>query len=148
MIGNGFIGFGSGLSVMAQLEDILESFADLAPADRLEWLIEFGGSLPALPQEYHAERDAGKHIVHECQAPVFFKVEQQAGIVALLADVPREAPIARGFVSLLIAVFDGRPAATVADAPDDMLEALHIRALLGMQRQRGLGAIYQKLKQG
>lgn len=133
---------------MAQLEEIIASFEALEPANRLEWLIEFGASLPALPQECRAERDAGQHIVHECQAPVFFKVEKQAGVVSLRADVPREAPIARGFVSLLHAAFDGGPVAVVDKAPDDMLEALHIRALLGMQRQRGLGAIYQKLKQG
>ena len=140
--------FGIQCSAMAQLEDIIASFEALEPADRLEWLIEFGASLPALPQACHAERDAGQHIVHECQAPVFFKVEKRAGVVSLWADVSREAPIARGFVSLLLSAFDGGPVAQVDQAPDDMLEALHIRALLGMQRQRGLGAIYQKVKLG
>ena len=128
------------------LNDIIESFGQLEPADRLEWLIEFGASLPALPEAYHAARNAGRHIVHECQAPVFFKVETKGNSLSIIADVPREAPIARGFVSVLLNAFDGQPVNSLEQAPDDMLEALHIRTLLGMQRQHGLGAIYGKLK--
>ena len=79
-------------------------------------------------------------------ARLFLKIEQEGGKVALYADVPREAPIARGFVSILKTVFDGQPITTIESAPADILEALHIRVLLGMQRQRGLSAIYQKLK--
>ena len=131
---------------MSGLADILASFEDLDPSDRLEWLIEFGNSLPALPEAYHAERNAGKHIVHECQAPVFFKVEIANDLLSIQADVPREAPIARGFVSLLRNAFDGAPAELLQSAPDNMLEALHLSGLIGMQRTRGLTAIYKVLQ--
>ncbi len=131
---------------MAVLTEIISSFEMLEPNERLEWLIEFGNSLPALPEAYHAERNAGKHIVHECQAPVFFKVELLDDQVQIQADVPREAPVARGFVSLLKQTFDGLSLAEKEAAPDDMLEALHLKGLLGMQRTRGLTAIYNTLK--
>ncbi len=131
---------------MPELEDIIDSFTDLDASDRLEWLIEFGASLPALSGDCEAERDAGHYIIHECQAPVFFKVVKDEGVLSLFADVPREAPIARGFVSLLITVFDGRSIEFLNDAPNDLLETMQIRELLGMQRQRGLGAIYRALK--
>ncbi len=133
---------------MPDLADIIDSFADLEASDRLEWLIDFGASLPPLPAACEVERDAGQHIVHECQAPVFFKVKKNAGVLSLFADVPREAPVARGFVALLIAAFDGRPADLQKSAPEDLLHALQIRSLLGMQRQRGLGAIYRRFKDG
>ncbi len=131
---------------MTALEDILLSFAGMEPADRLEWLVEFGNSLPALPVAYHADRDAGNNIVHECQAPVYLRIEVLEGALILLADVPREAPVARGFVSILKTAFDGTSPAELEQAPADFLSALSIKALLGMQRQRGLAAIYQKLK--
>lgn len=131
---------------MSALADIIDSFEALEPTERLEWLIEFGNSLPALPEAYHAARNAGKHIVHECQAPVFFKVELSEGAISIQADVPREAPVARGFVGLLKNAFDGEPVATLQDAPVNMLEALHIQGLIGMQRTRGLTAIYTTLR--
>lgn len=132
---------------MPELEDIVESFTDLEASERLEWLIDFGTSLPALPESCEVERDAGQYIVFECQAPVFFKVVNEAGVLSLFGDVPREAPVARGFVSLLIAAFDGAPAEILRSVPEDLLETLQIRSLLGMQRQRGLGAIYRRLKE-
>ena len=131
---------------MSALAEIISSFEELEPTERLEWLIEFGNSLPALPEAYHAERNAGKHIVHECQAPVFFKVELLDNQIAIQADVPREAPVARGFVSLLKQGFDGMTLVEKEAAPVDMLDALHLKGLLGMQRTRGLSAIYNTLK--
>lgn len=131
---------------MSTLTDIISSFEELEPSDRLEWLIEFGNSLPPLPLAYHEARNAGKHIVHECQAPVFFKVEMSGDHIVIHADVPREAPVARGFVALLKNAFDAHPPGFIASAPANMLEALQIGDLLGMQRTRGLTAIYNTLK--
>ena len=131
---------------MTPLEEIIASFEQLEPADRLEWLIDFGSSLPALPARYHADRNAGHEIVHECQAPVYLRVDVAMDKMVIHADVPREAPIARGFVSILHIAFNGESVATLEAAPADILEALNLHDLLGMQRRRGLTAIYQKLK--
>lgn len=131
---------------MSSLEEILFTFQELDPEDRLEWLIQYGNSLSPLNPEYRSERDAGLHIVHECQAPVFLKPVIVDDVIQIHADVPREAPIARGFVSLLKVGFDGAAKERLAEGPADMLEALGIKTLLGMQRQRGLSAIYGKLK--
>ncbi len=131
--------------MLEDLKEIISSFEMLEPADRLEWLIEFGNSLPSLDEAHHADRDAGKFIVHECQAPVFLKINQKDGRLSIHADVPREAPIARGFVSILKTAFDGQDLSALATAPADLLTALQIKTLLGMQRQRGLSAIYQTL---
>lgn len=131
---------------MEALEEIIASFEQLEPADRLEWLIEFGNGLPMLPERYHEDRDAGNDIVHECQAPVYLKVGTEEGIIVIHADVPREAPIARGFVSILKTAFDGKSLTFLEASPSDLLHALKVQKLLGMQRRIGLSAIYQKLK--
>ena len=90
---------------MPSLNEVADTFAMLPPAERLEWLIEFGTTLPILADAWHNDRNAGNFIVHECQAPVFLKALATDDVVSIHADVPKEAPIARGFVSFLIAVF-------------------------------------------
>jgi cysteine desulfuration protein SufE len=123
-------------------------FREADEADRLELLIEFGAELPPLDPAWCAVRDAGRYLVLECQSPVFFAVSIEAGRTAIHADVPVEAAVARGFVGLLIHLFDGVDPGMVREAPGDPLEALGLAALLGLRRRRGLGAIYGRLKEG
>jgi cysteine desulfuration protein SufE len=86
-------------------------------------------------------------MVHECQAPVFLKVHIETDSLHVYADVPREAPIARGFVSILVLAFHGRSLTSLDPLPDDLLVTLGLRGLLGMQRTHGLSAIYNHLKE-
>ncbi len=125
------------------LEAIAEEFADVDDETRLELLLDYAVRLPPLPPAYHALRDAGVNMIHECQSPVFMTVEVTGGTVHLYADVPREAPTPRSFVSILVRAFDGQPAHHVLEAPDDLLYRLGLTHLLGMQRIHGLSAIYR-----
>ncbi len=131
--------------MLPALSDVIDLFAVTEDASKLELLVDFGERLPALPPSYHHLRDAGQHMIHECQSPVFMLVQVQEGIVRIHGDVPREAPIARGFVALLREVFDGVTAANVKDSPPDLLNALGIRELLTLQRRGGLSAIHRHL---
>ena len=124
---------------------LAQIIADLQAVDaetRLEVLLEYGDALPPLAPDYYALRDAGHYIVEECQSPVFLFAEVRHGLVRIHADVPVEAPIARSFTSLLVHAFDGSPPSAILSAPTDMLSALSLRGLLGMQRTKGLQAIY------
>ena len=85
-------------------------------------------------------------MIHECQAPVFLFIDVQEGIVFLHADVPREAPIARGFTALLCETFDGAPLDQLQEAPEDLLKSFGVYNLLSLQRRRGLTAIYSHLR--
>jgi cysteine desulfuration protein SufE len=132
---------------MHRLEEIAEPF-QMADSDfRLELLLEYSEKLPDLPEEYEPLREAGMNMVHECQSPVFLMTEVDADdTVHVIAGVPKEAPTARAFVSILHEAFDGRPAAEVLDAPSDPLRLLGLSGLLGMQRTQGLSAIYRRLR--
>ncbi len=131
---------------MTRLEAIAEEFRSVDGRTRLELLLEWAERLPALPAAYHGLRDAGIGMVHECQSPVFLVVEVHGETVAIKADVPHEAPTARSFMALLIGAFDGAPPQDVIAAPDDILHRLGIVHLLGMQRTRGLSAVYRRVK--
>ena len=131
---------------MPTLETIAEPFQMVDNDMRLELLLEYAEKLPPLPERYHDLRDAGLNMVHECQSPVFLQIEVEDGAVQLYADVPREAPTARAFVSIMREAFHGATPEEVAAAPPDALRRLGLTGLLGMQRTRGLSAIYQRIK--
>jgi len=131
---------------MPTLEEIAEPFRMVDRDMRLELLLEYAGKLPDLPDDYQTMRDAGMEMVHECQSPVFLHVEVKDGVVHLFGDVPREAPTARAFVSILHEAFDGASPNAVVEAPNDPLRELGLSKLLGTQRTRGLNAIYHKAK--
>jgi len=131
---------------MNRLEEIAEPF-QLADRDfRLELLLDYADKLPELPDDYVPLRDAGMNMVHECQSPVFLMAEVNNGTVRVIGDVPKEAPTARAFVSILREAFDGEPPQEVLDAPRDALRVLGLSELLGMQRTQGLSAIYGRLR--
>lgn len=132
---------------MTRLEAIAAELQSVDDATRLELLLDYANALPPLAEEYHAIRDAGLGMVHECQSPVFLMVEVADDVVKLRADVPREAPTARSFVTLLLQSFDGETPAAVLAAPDDILPLFCLTNILGMQRTRGLRAIYHRVKQ-
>jgi cysteine desulfuration protein SufE len=131
---------------MPTLEEIARDFQMVDDDMRLELMLEYAQQLPPLPEAYHPLRDRGLNMVHECQSPVFLMVEVSDGAVRLHADVPEEAPTARSFAAILVEAFDGVDPQVVLDAPDDILHRLAIDRLLGMQRTRGLRAIYRRVK--
>ena len=128
------------------IAEIAEEFQFVEPQDRLEIMLDYARRLPPLPEAYHLLRDRGLNMVHECQSPVFMMVEVEDGMVQIHADVPEEAPTARSFVAILVEAFDDAPVEAVREAPPDLLHTLGIDRLIGMQRTRGLRAIYARLK--
>ena len=131
---------------LTRFDEIADTFQSVDPSDRLEVLLDFSDHLPPLPEHLVRLRDEGLHLVHECQAPVFLYVTVNDDLVNVFGDVPREAPTARSFLSILIDAFDRQPVGVVEGAPADPLRALGLDTLLGMQRTRGLSAIYQQLR--
>ncbi len=113
---------------------------------RLEMLLQYSERLPPLPQRFQADSDRELHRIAECQTPVFLWVEIAEGVVHFGADIPRESPTVRGFVSLLLAALDGKPATQVAELPDDLLDRLRLTEALGMTRTQGLSAVVRRLK--
>jgi cysteine desulfuration protein SufE len=138
------------LHYVASVPALLDKYiARLGAADRstrLETLLDLSRKLPALPPALAEEKARGGHLVPECQTPVHLWVEVTGGVVHLHADVPRESPTVRGFVSLLVQSLDGATPADVAAVPDDLLHALGLDDALGMMRTQGLTAIVRRIK--
>ena len=131
---------------MASLDTIIPRFKAADRSTRLETLLDYSRKLPPLPERLEREREREDHRVHECQTPVFLWVEVSEGQVHIHADVPRESPTVRGFISLLARNLDGAPPEEVARVPDDLLDQLGLSETLGMTRTQGLTAILQRIK--
>jgi cysteine desulfuration protein SufE len=131
---------------MASLQTIIPRFKAADRQTRLETLLDYSKRLPPLPERYEAEKQQGHNRVHECQTPVYLWVEVDDGRVHIHADVPREAPTVRGFISLLARTLDNQTPDSVAQLPDDLLDQLGLSETLGMTRTQGLTAILQRIK--
>jgi len=132
---------------MATFADIAETFRAAGPDLRLELMRDYAGRLPDLPDAYAEMRDAGLGTVPECQSAVFLYVEGEGEHVRIHADAPREAATARAFLAILHEAFhEARPSAVEA-APDDPLRRLGWADRVGLQRKKGLTALYRRVRQ-
>ena len=131
---------------MASLDSIVRRFQNTNRETRLEMLLDLSERLAPLPERFHEARDHGVNRVTECQTPVFLFAELNEGKFQLYADVPREAPTVRGFVSLLIRGLNGSDPATASNIPGDLLDQLKLGEALGMTRTQGLSAVVQRVK--
>jgi cysteine desulfuration protein SufE len=130
--------------VPLKLDRYITRFKAADRATRLETLLDLARTLPPLPPEYLEARES--HRVPECQTPVFLWVDVEDGAVRIAADVPRESPTVRGFVSLLVHGLEGATPDDVAALPDDLLHSLGLDEALGMMRTQGLTAIVRRIK--
>ena len=131
---------------MPSLEQLIPRFKAADRQTRLETLLDYSKKLPPLPERYEAEKQQGHNRVHECQTPVYLWVEVEQGRVHIHADVPRESPTVRGFISLLARALDNQTPQAVAGLPDDLLDQLGLSETLGMTRTQGLTAILNRIK--
>lgn len=134
------------LQFMPALETLIPRFQAADRQTRLETLLDYSRKLAPLPKQYEEEKELGYNRVHECQTPVYLWVELDNGKVHIHADVPRESPTVRGFISLLARSLDGQSPDAVAQIPNDLLDQLGLSETLGMTRTQGLTAILHRIK--
>lgn len=129
------------------LDTIVRRFQGMDRDTRLETLLDYSRKLPPLPERFRAAVEQGVNRIPECQTPVHLFLEVHDGALEVHADVPRESPTVRGFVSLLAKGLGGAPVAEVAAGlPADLIERLGLGEALGMMRMQGLSAVTQRVR--
>ena len=131
---------------MSKIDEIIEMLQSLDNEYRLEMLLDYSEKLPPLPEKYQNAAEKESHRVHECMTPVSLWVEIVDGKVHVFADVPRESPTVRGFISMLLDAFNGESPEVVLTAPTDILQRSGLANALGMRRIQGLGVMLQRIK--
>ena len=128
------------------IDKLIQRFGSTDRATRLDALLDASKKLPELPARLRDDRDRETHRIAECQTPVFLWLEREGEVLRLHADVPRESPTVRGFMSLLVRALDGQPIAAAASLPADLLHMLKLDEALGMMRTQGLSAIVHRIR--
>ena len=129
-----------------KLEPLFAEFEGLEARERLELLIEFSETLPALSPQRAAIPAPSECRVQECQTAVDLWVDVSDGTVMLEALVPRQSPTIRGLVALLIEGSNGARVDDVLEMPDNILEPLGLAETLGMTRQHGTRGLVAAIK--
>ena len=127
------------------LQEIIETFEEALPDERLEMLLEFALSMPDLPASLHDARDRMEQ-VHECQSPVFLLAEIDDGKIYYHLDVPREAPTVRGFAGILHEGLNGQTPDAILASPNDLYQRMGLHKVLSPLRIRGLSALLGRMK--
>ena len=129
-----------------KLEPLFAEFEGLEVRERLELLIEFSETLPALSPQRAAIPAPSECRVQECQTAVDLWVDVSDGTVMLEALVPRQSPTIRGLVALLVEGINGARVDDVLKMPDNILEPLGLAETLGMTRQHGTRGLVAAIK--
>ena len=129
-----------------RLQEIVDDFGYLQGREKLEYLLEFAESLPALPDWLNEKRDQMDE-VHECMTPVFvFAAEDDDKKLHYHFDIPPEAPTVRGFAEILRSGLESVSVAEVMQIPDHFYLDMGLGSVLTGQRLNGIGAILAHMK--
>ncbi len=111
--------------------------------DKYRYIIELGKELPELPED----AKVAENKVLGCQSSVWLLGEAQAdGTLAFRAD--SDAHIVRGLVRIVLALFDGKPAAEIAALdPRPTFARLGLDQHLSPGRNNGLLSMVGKIKE-
>lgn len=121
-----------------RLAEMRDEFLELPEPDRLQLLLEYSYELPAIPAEYEGHPELCERVV-ECQSPVYIVVDvDDAGIVAMHATAPPEAPTTRGFASILAQGLTGLSASEVLAVPADYPQTLGLTRVVSPLRISGM----------
>jgi len=104
------------------------------PNDKLDYILDLSKNFKGLPQE--AQNDA--NLIKGCSSKAWLTKEMQDGKIILKADA--ESLIAKGMLTLLLAIFSNRSAEEILAFNPKELENLGFAELLSPVRLQGLDA--------
>ena len=128
-----------------RLQQLVDLFASSPKQIKVEALVDYANRLPDLPERL---RDGSSlQRVHECQTPFSVAVEvDEAHIVHLFFDVPRESPTIRGYAGILADGLEGATAEEVLAVPPTFYTGMGLEEVVTPLRLRGMGAIVARIR--
>ncbi len=128
-----------------RLTELIDEFSGMDDREKLDFIVESSDELPPVSADRAAVSPPADCRVQECQTTVYLWVDVVADHVHLEADVPRNSPLVRGLVTLVIGMLEGLPSAEVLAMPEDLSKPLGLASALGMTRQQGLRGVMSRV---
>ena len=133
--------------VPPKLQEIVDDFASMSREEKLETLIAYAESFPALPDWLKDKRDQMEP-VPECMTPVFLFAEKQPdGGVHFYLDIPVQSPTVRGLASILSNGLDGSTPEEIIAVPADFFLPMKLEEAVSQQRLNGFMGVLAHMKQ-
>ena len=130
-----------------KLLEIVDDFASMTREEKLETLIAYAESFPALPDWLKDKRDQMEP-VPECMTPVFLFAEKGTdGGVHFHLDIPPQSPTVRGLASILSNGLDGCTPEEIITVPADFFLPMKLEEAVSQQRLNGFTGVLAHMKQ-
>lgn len=122
-------------------DQIIQEFSELDDwMDRYALLIELGGELEQLPEEYKTP----EHLVEGCQSRVWFVCREEDGLMRLQAD--SDALITKGIAALMLRIFNEQPPCQILQADLYFIDKIGFRQHLSPTRSNGLMSMIDTIR--
>ena len=133
-------------SLPPKLQEIVDDFASMSREEKVETLVAYSESLPALPDRLKAERDK-MDTVPECMTPVFLQGEKQPdGGIQFYFDIPPQSPTVRGLASILLNGLSGLTLEEILSVPGDFYLPMKLDEAVSQQRLHGFTGVLAHMK--
>src|SRR5829696_3753229 len=130
-----------------KLQEIVDDFASMTREEKVETLVAYSESLPALPDRLKQERDK-MNPVPECMTHVFLHGEKQLdGGVQFYFDIPPQSPTVRGLASILASGLNGSNPEEILSVPADFFLPMNLQEAISQQRINGFIGVLAHMKQ-
>ena len=128
-------------NITAVQEEIVAEFSTFDNwADRYEYMIELGKSLPLIDPKYKIE----ENLIKGCQSNVWLHSDTSDGKLIFTAD--SDAIITKGIIAILIRVFSNQDPESILDAKTDFIDKIGLKNHLSPIRANGLLSMIKELK--
>lgn len=135
------------MSLPPKLQEIVDDFASMTREEKLETLIGYAETFPALPDWLKDKRDAMEP-VPECMTPVFLFAEKLPnGGVHFYLDIPAQSPTVRGLASILANGLEGCTPEQIISVPGDFFLPMNLQEAVSQQRLNGFTGVLAHMKQ-
>jgi len=135
------------MTIPPKLQEIIDDFAMAARDEKVEMLIQYAESLPALPEWLQGER-AKMEPVPECMTPVFLFAENQSGGgLVFHFDIPPQSPTVRGLAAILANGLNGATPEQIIALPADFYAPMNLQEVISYQRLNGFQGVLAHMKQ-
>ncbi|SRR5258706_1947867 len=134
------------MSLPPKLQEIVDDIASMSREEKLETLIAYAESFPALPEWLKEERNK-MEAVPECMTPVFlFGEKQPDGGIIFHFDIPPQSPTVRGLASILREGLNGCKPEEILAVPADFYLPMNLQEAVSQQRINGFTGVLAHMK--
>jgi cysteine desulfuration protein SufE len=128
-------------SIKAIQDEIIEEFSLFEDwAQRYEYMIELGKSLPLINNDYKTD----KYIIKGCQSKVWVHANLDGDKLKFTAD--SDAIITKGIIAILIRVFSDQNPKDILEADTDFIDKIGLKEHLSPTRANGLVSMVKQIK--